>query len=105
MKRTLLAALFAAVSLILLAPLSSVARSGVRTPFEMRIVDPETGEGVYGIAVRSDNGILCHSRVDGVVNWTESSVMNRNTRFTVDGRMKVTIRPTPGGHAEIRLTR
>jgi hypothetical protein len=71
----------------------------------MRIVDSQTGEGVHGITVRSDNGIICHTQADGAVRWTESSVMNRDTRFTVDGRLKVTLRPTPGGQADIQLTR
>jgi hypothetical protein len=105
MKRTLLRAVLAALVVTLMAPLSSLARGGYRTPFETRIIDPETGEGVPNIAVISDNGIICHTQLDGAVRWTESSVMNRDTKFSVAGRVKVTLRPVPGGHVDIRLTR
>jgi len=105
MKRTLRRAVFVAVALTVLAPLASLARGSYRAPFAMRIVDSKTGEGIPGIVVRSDNGIICHTQADGAVRWTESSVMNRDTRFTVDGRVKVTLRPVPGGQADIQLTR
>jgi hypothetical protein len=71
----------------------------------MRILD-EQGQGVPNIRVVSDNGIVCRTRADGSVRWTERSVMNRDVRFRLDwsnGRRDVTLYPTAGGRADVSL--
>jgi hypothetical protein len=78
---------------------------GSTNPFFMRILD-EQGQGIPNIRVVSDNGIVCHTRADGSVRWTEHSVMNRDVRFRIDwsdGRRDVTLHPTAGGWADVSL--
>jgi hypothetical protein len=95
--------------LVLLSPL--VYRSFAHVPpegaFRMAIVDANTGLGVSGVPVRSDNGVLCHTRSDGEIAWTEVSLMDRNVRFTIDlpdgTRDAVTVHVTRGNRAQIRL--
>ena len=56
---------------------------GTSNPFFMRILDKQ-GQGIPNIRVVSDNGIVCHTRADGSVRWTERSVMNREVRYHLD---------------------
>jgi hypothetical protein len=70
----------------------------------MRILD-EQGQGVSNRVV-SDNRIVCRTRADGSVRWTERSVMNREVRFRLDwsnARRDVTLHPTAGGRADVAL--
>ena len=79
------------------------SEEGTTSPFLMRILD-EHGQGLPNIRVVSDNGIVCHTRADGSVRWTERSVMNRHVRFRLDwsnGRRDVTLHPTAGGRADV----
>jgi hypothetical protein len=75
-------------------------------PFLMRILN-EQGQGIPNIRVVSDNGIVCRTRADGSVRWTERSVMNRDVRFRLDGsngHRDVTLHSTPGGRADVALS-
>ena len=75
---------------------------GTSNPFFMRIVDQQ-GQGVPNTRVVSDNGIVCHTRADGSVRWTEFSVINHE-RFRLDwpkGCRDVTLHPTVGGRADV----
>jgi hypothetical protein len=69
-------------------------------PFQIRIVDQQSGQGVPNIRLTSDNGILCYARPDGTILWTESSLMDREVYFSIDS-------PSyrfPGGGKAIRVT-
>jgi len=75
-------------------------------PFEMRVVDQQTGHGIAHVRLTSDNGVVCYTRADGSVRWTESSLMNRDVRFRIDapGSQSTTSeRVVPGGHAEVAI--
>ena len=106
MKRRLIRtlALMSVVSVVLpfqVAP----TEGGTSNPFFMRIVN-EQGQGIPNIRVVSDNGIVCRTRADGSVRWTERSVMNRDVRFRLDwsnGRRDVMLHPTAGGRADVSL--
>ena len=96
--------------LILLGP--AVHRSYATVPsadaFRMRILDPETGSGVSNVRVESDNGIVCHTRANGEIAWTEVVLMERDVRFSIDrsnqrGRDTVTVHVNRGGSIEIAM--
>ena len=75
-------------------------------PFLVRILN-EQGQGIPNIRVVSDNGIVCRTRADGSVRWTEHSVMNRDVRFRLDwsnGHRDVTLHSRPGGRADVSLS-
>src|SRR5262245_57247354 len=88
MGRRILFRIVMSAILLLLGP--SVYRSYAMVPstdaFRMRIVDPRTGLGVPNVRVQSDNGIVCHTRANGEIAWTELALMDRNVRFSIDGR-------------------
>ena len=84
MKRLLVRALALIPVLFVVLPFQvAPSEGGATDPFLMRILD-ERGQGVANIRVVSDNGIVCHTRADGSVRWTERSVMNRDVRFRLD---------------------
>ena len=95
--------------LVLLSPIAyrSFAHVPPEGAFRMMIVDASTGQGVPGVSVRSDNGILCHTRSNGEIVWTELILMDRDVRFTIDppdgNREAVTLRVTRGSRVQIRL--
>jgi hypothetical protein len=109
MKRQFARLLVMASMIVLLGPITyrSFAHVPPERAFRMKIVDPSTGQGVPGVPVRSDNGILCHTSFNGEIAWTEVSVMDRDVRFTVDrpgaNSEAVTLHVTRGDHAQIRL--
>ena len=75
-------------------------------PFQMRIVDQETGEGISHVRLASDNGLVCYTRADGSVLWTESALMNRDVSFRIEtsgAQHAVTVRVDPGGHAQVAI--
>jgi hypothetical protein len=78
---------------------------GSAVPFQMRIIDPHTGQGLSHVRVITDTGLVCYTRADGSIFWTESSLMDRDVHFRVDGYAGggPTIRVSRGGHAELRL--
>lgn len=49
----------------------------------MRIID-HTGQGIPNVRVQSDNGIVCHTRENGEIAWTEIALMGRTVRFSID---------------------
>ena len=111
MRRYVVRLFVLAPMLVLLSPI--VYRSFAHVPpegaFRMTIVDPSTGQGVPGVPVRSDNGILCHTRFNGEIGWTELSLMDRDVRFTIESpdgtREAVVLRVTRGERAQIQLAR
>jgi hypothetical protein len=82
-----------------------------RAPFKMRVVDEQTGLGVPHLRVTTDNGIVCYTRADGDVIWTESSLMSRGVRFEIkDERNQfdnvgATLAVTHGGQAALKVHR
>jgi hypothetical protein len=52
-------------------------------PFQMRVVD-QTGHWIPHVKLTSDNGIVCYTRADGVVLWSESSLMDRDVKFHIE---------------------
>ena len=109
MRRYIARLFVLAPMLVLLSPIAyrSFAHVPPEAAFRMEIVDPGTGQGVSGVPVRSDNGILCHTRANGEIAWTELSLMDRDVRFTIDPpdgkRQAVTLRVTRGERAHIPL--
>jgi hypothetical protein len=77
----------------------------VSEPFDLRIADA-AGNGIPGVRVVSDNGIVCRTRPDGSIRWTEASLMDRDVRFQIaaaSGSESVTVHVKPGERAEIKL--
>jgi hypothetical protein len=68
----------------------------------MKIVDA-TGDALPMIEVRSDNGIVCHTRADGEIAWTETVLMDRDVRFSMNQGKTVTVRVSRGGSTRIVL--
>ncbi|HEY6361738.1 MAG TPA: hypothetical protein VIX63_11570 [Vicinamibacterales bacterium] len=64
-----------------------------------------------GVRVVTDNGIVCFTRPDGQVSWSESSLMRRAVRFDIQDErkrfddMSATLRFTRGGHATVTVHR
>jgi hypothetical protein len=58
------------------------------TPFTMRVVD-DAGHGVAGLRIVTDNGIVCFTRLDGNVSWSESSLMRRDVRVDVQDQSHI----------------
>src|SRR5581483_6885223 len=75
-------------------------------PFQMRVLD-QNGQGVSHAKLTSDNGIVCYTKVDGSVRWTESSLMDRAVTFRIEapGGAQTTakVRVIEGGHAEVAI--
>ena len=77
------------------------------SPLRLRIVDSD-GRSLAGIRVKSDNGIICHTRADGSIDWTERSLMNRDVQFRIEApavRSSVTHRVVPDGHVDVIIGR
>src|ERR1700737_1565778 len=76
------------------------------TPFEMQVVDEQTGLGVP-VRVTADNG-TGRDTPNGYVYWWASSLMSRRVRFEIkDERNQfdsvvVTLRVMPGGKAMLK---
>jgi hypothetical protein len=71
----------------------------------MRLVDQETGKGVAHVRLTSDNGIVCYTRADGSVLWTESALMDREVSFRIEtsATQRTVTGVKPGGHAEVAI--
>jgi hypothetical protein len=95
--------------LLLLLPFGTApVNSAWANPFQMRIVDQQTGQGISKVRLTSDNGLVCYTRADGSVPWTESALMDRDVSFRIEtaaAERTVTVRVTPGGYAEVAITR
>ena len=97
-----------AVLLLFLPFSASPNNSAWANPFQMRIVDQRTGQGLPNVRLTSDNGIVCYTRADGSVLWTESSLMDRDVSFRIDAPgapSTLQVRVTPGGHKEVSIRR
>jgi hypothetical protein len=94
------------VLLVFLPFQASPGEGGMPRPFRMRVVDGH-GEGIPGVRVVSDNGIVCHTRADGSIHWTERSLMDRDVRFRIEAaggvRTTATYHVTSDGRTEIAL--
>ena len=94
--------------LLFCLPFSAVpSNSAWANPYQMRIVDQQTGQGISRVRLTSDNGLVCYTRADGSVPWTESALMDRDVSFRIETsttQRTVTVRVTPGGHAEVAVT-
>lgn len=106
--RSLIARTLAALAVLLVfLPFSaSPANSAWANPFQMRIVDQQTGQGLPHLRLTSDNGLVCYTRADGSVLWTESSLMDRDVSFRIDApgaSRSLKVRVTPGGHEEVSI--
>ena len=55
----------------------------IRVPFEMRVVDDQTGVGIPNLRVTTEDGNVCHTLGGGSCYWWRSSLMNRNVRFQI----------------------
>jgi hypothetical protein len=95
--------------LLLFLPFGTApVNSAWANPFQMRIVDQQTGQGISHVRLTSDNGLVCYTRADGSVPWTESALMDRDVSFRIEtsaSERTVTVRVTPGGYAEVAVTR
>jgi hypothetical protein len=83
---------------------------GGPTPFEMRLVDEQTGAGVAGLRVTNDTGMVHHTGAHGeLIVWGQS--MSRGVRFEIqDERNRfdnvvTTLRVTPGAQATLKVRR
>src|SRR6266853_5922807 len=76
----------------------------MQTPFEMRVVDDQTGIGVP-VHVTTDG--IDRYTPNGYVYWWASSLMSRNVRFEIQDQRNqfdtivATLRMTPGGKATL----
>ena len=85
---------------------SAPANRAWANPFQMRLVDQETGKGIAHVRLTSDNGIVCYTRADGSVLRTESALMDRDVSFRIEtsaAQRTVMVRVKPGGHAEVAI--
>ena len=88
---------------------SLISPNLVPTPFEMRVVDEDTGAGVP-VRVTADNGIG-RDTPNGYIYWWASSLMRRSVRFEItDERNQfdsivTTLRLAPGGKTTLKLHR
>jgi len=85
---------------------SAPDNSAWANPFQMRLVDQATGKGLAHVRLTSDNGIVCYTRADGSVLWSESALMDRDVSFRIEtsaAQRTVTVRVKPGGHAEVAI--
>jgi hypothetical protein len=108
MRTLTIRALAALPVLLLFLPFGAApANRAWANPFKMRIVD-QAGQGLSHVRLTSDNGIVCYTRTDGSVQWTESALMDREVSFRIEtstAQRMVTVRVIPGGHAEVAVAR
>jgi hypothetical protein len=109
---------FSLLLLIALAGLTyrSSAEGGLaslanRVPFQVKIDDQQTGNGVPNVAVIADDHIICHTGSDGSVTRSESSLMNREIKFRIKNANyrlpdnEATLHVNHGGYAELKILR
>jgi len=99
--------------LLLLSALAAIAVTfepiHIRTPFELRVLDEQTGVGVP-VRITADNGIE-RDTPNGYVYWWASSLMSRDVDFEIDDptnqfdSLVATVRVIPGGHATLKVHR
>ena len=109
MRGLVIRSFVALAAILLFLPFTASPDNGAWAhPFQLRIVDQQTGQGIPHVRLTSDNGLMCYTRVDGSVGWTETSLMGRDVAFRVDvpgAQRTMKVRVVPGGRAEVRVTR
>jgi hypothetical protein len=109
MKGLVIRSFVALTAILLFLPFTaSPDNSAWAHPFQLRIVDQQTGQGLPHVRLTSDNGLVCYTRPDGSVPWTETSLMGRDVAFQIDvpgAQRTVRVRVIPGGRAEVLVTR
>jgi|SRR5688572_32955638 len=110
MKSNIVGLLLLQALMVLLDPVAyrSYAHVPTDSAFRMKIVDARSGLGVPDVEVRSDNGIVCHTGANGEIAWTETVLMERDVRFSIeladkDKRETVTLRVSRRGSQTIAL--
>ncbi|HEY1760285.1 MAG TPA: hypothetical protein VGG72_33230 [Bryobacteraceae bacterium] len=99
---------FALPALFLLPLLThnSPLAAKVSAPFQIHVVDAD-GHGIPGVKVSADGRIVCYTRSDGTVRWSETELMNRDVTFRFDhagyGENSKILHVTQSGHAELTL--
>jgi hypothetical protein len=99
-RKFLLPALLALIGLLLPPSL-------IPTPFEMQVVDEQTGLGVP-VRVIADNGID-RDTPNGYIYWWASPLMSRRVRFEIRDETRrfdnivATVRVTRGGRVTLSL--
>jgi len=76
------------ITLLFLIPVAGMSypsspASSHRLSFQLSIVDSRTGAGVPNVQVIADNRIICYTRSNGTVMWSESSLMDRDVHFRI----------------------
>lgn len=66
-----------ALAIVLMSPMT------IRVPFELRVIDDQTGIGIPNLRVTTDEGLVCRTLGGGSCYWWRSSLMNRNVRFEI----------------------
>ena len=106
MKRLIVRAVAVVPVVLLFMPLQVTPGERMASKsFDLRITDP-AGNPVPGLRVVSDNGIVCRTRPDGSIRWTEASLMDRDVQFQIaapSDNESVTIYVTPGSRADIQV--
>ena len=93
------------------SPSQAIGRNTGTAPFQIRIVDEQTRQGVPHVLLTTDNGIRCYTRGDGYVTWGESSLMDRDVYFKINNpgyRFPgggTTIRVAHGGYTQLEIAR
>jgi hypothetical protein len=106
MRRVLIRAVAVLPVLLVFLPFQATPSPGhAEKPFHMCVLHPD-GKPAGGLRVVSDDGVVCTTKADGSVDWTELSIMNREVTFRISGphvSSNVTLHPTPGGHSEVTV--
>lgn len=87
-----------------------------RDYFTIKVVDDQTGRGVPLVELSTTNEISYYTDSNGIVAFYEPGLMNQTVYFNIksDGytfpedmfnNLGVALKATPGGHAEIKITR
>jgi hypothetical protein len=93
------------LAIILISPMT------IRVPFEMRVVDDQTGIGIPNLRVTTEDGNVCHTLGGGSCYWWRSSLMNRNVRFQIFDEsnqflsLNATLTVRHGGRTSVALHR
>jgi hypothetical protein len=69
-------AVLLAFSVILVTHSATSHGASGSAPFQIKVVDEQTGVGVPHLRIITDNGINCYTRENGGVLWDESSLMD-----------------------------
>ena len=96
--------------------LAAASEPTTSKPFEIQVVDQETGRGVALVELKTVNNIRLYTDSNGIVAFFEPGLMNRKVFFHVAGHgyefptdgfgfRGKTLTVTPGGHAKLEINR